>query len=82
MDGKSVGVTKSNGRFVVEIPDIAAHKLGKTYTVRLVTGGVTTVVKVSTLSYVQAILSSSKNEKEINAMMALYNYSTAAKAMN
>ena len=82
VDGKSVGVTKSNGRFVVEIPDIAAHKLGKTYTVRLVTGGVTTVVKVSTLSYVQAILSSSKNEKEINAMMALYNYSTAAKAMN
>ena len=81
VDGKAVSVTKSNGRFAVEIPNIAAHKLGTTFTVQLVTGGLTTVVKVSTLSYVQSVLSSSKNEKEINAVMALYNYSNAAKAM-
>ena len=81
VDGKAVSVKKSNGRFAVEIPDIAAHKLGTTFTVRLKTNGLTTIVNVSTLSYVQAILSSSNNEKEINAVMALYNYSTAAKAM-
>ena len=81
IDGKSARVTKNNGRFLVEIPDIAAHRLGTTCTVELVTGGLTTTVNISTLSYAQAVLASSKDEKAINAMMALYNYSTATKAM-
>ena len=81
VNGKTVIPKKANGRFVVEVPNIAAHRLGTTWTVKLTTSGLTTTVKVSALSYAQTILASSEDPKEINAMIALYNYSKAAKAL-
>lgn len=78
LDGKAVAVTKTGGRFKVVIPNIPAPELGDMHTVRLVTAGKVTTVKVSALSYANTILSSSTKDTEINAMTAFYRYYEAA----
>ncbi len=60
------------------IPNIAAHRLGTTYTVKLVTEKQKNTVKVSAMSYVKSILDNSEDEDMINAVMALYNYYSKA----
>lgn len=78
LDGKDVAVAKSGGRFKVVIPSIPAPELGDLRTVRLTTGGRMTTVRISALSYANAILRSSKKDTEINAMTAFYRYCAAA----
>ncbi len=78
LDGKDVAVAKSGGRFKVVIPSIPAPELGDLHTVRLTTGGRMTTVRISALSYANAILRSSKKDTEINAMTAFYRYCAAA----
>ena len=80
VDGAAAELTTEDGRFKLDIPDISAHRLGKTFTVKLVTGGQTTTVKVSALSYAYAILNTSKDPLAVNAVIALYKYYKAAAA--
>ncbi len=65
-------------RFKVVIPNIGAHLLGKEFTVNLKTGSLDNTVTVSAMSYVKAILQNpdktDTDHKDVNAMMALYNY--------
>ncbi len=67
-----------DGRFKVVIPNIAAHRLGRNYIVRLITDDrLENTVEISALSYAKAILENpkaSQEERDINAMMALYKY--------
>lgn len=79
LNGSPVSVQKINGRFKVVIPNIAAHRLGTTYTVCLKTGKGETTVKVSALSYIKDNITSS-DQDQVNAMIALYNYYAAAKS--
>ena len=81
LDGMDVAVSKTGGRFKVVIPGIPAPKLGNMHTVRLMTGKKVTTVRVSALSYANALLESSTNETLINAMTALYRYYEAAEAV-
>jgi hypothetical protein len=82
---------KEGGRFIVKIPNIAAHQLGETYTIRVYTGdncnqqvtSVYTQVQVSAMSYVYAMLTSEayeNNEDAKNAVASLYAYWRAAQA--
>ena len=80
VDGAAAEATMKDGRFTLEIPGISAHRLGNTFNVKLVTGGQTTTVKVSALSYVYAILNNAKDSLAANAMIALYKYYQAAAA--
>lgn len=58
----------------VSIPDIPAHKLGDSCSVTLTTDSGDTTIDLSPMSYVKKKLTSPKDEKEANAMAALYNY--------
>ncbi len=82
---------KEGGRFVVKIPNIAAHQLGETYNINVSTGdncyqqvtSVYTQVQVSAMSYVYAMLTSeayANNVKAKNAVASLYAYWQAAQA--
>ena len=81
VDGQTTFVdTDDSGRFIVEIPDIAANWLARKFDVRLTTENDTTTMKLSVLSYVKLVLENSENEAERNAMTALYDYYAAAAA--
>ena len=84
-------LTKEGGRFIVKIPNIAAHQLGETYTIRVYTDdncnqqvtSVYTLVQVSAMSYVYAMLNSEAYENNVkakNAVASLYAYWRAAQA--
>ena len=81
LDGRNVAVTKADGRFKIVIPSVPAPDLGNMYTVLLMTGNKVTTVRVSALSYANALLKSSTKETLINAMTALYRYYEAAAAV-
>ena len=79
VDGEiAEGKLMSDGRYMVVVPAIPAHRLGKTYTVTAKTDSGTATAKVSALSYVQGMLASSPNQVRANAMAALYSYFKAA----
>ena len=84
LGSSSVDATKqSDGRYLVTIPNISAHLLGKTYKVVVTTDSGTATVKVSVLSYVQGILNSeayASNTKAQNAAASIYYYYKAAYA--
>ena len=65
------------------IPNIGAHKLGETFTVKAVTTNGETTVTVSALSYVKGVLDAytSESTKDVNArnaVAAIYAYYEAA----
>ena len=69
------------GQYRVQIKDIPAHLLGKTYTLKVTTENGTATVKVSALSYVHALLSNAYyagNEDAENAAASIYYYYKAA----
>ena len=72
----------SDGRWRFTIPNISAHNLGQTYTVKIKTqkdgSDVTTTVKVSAMSYVYSCMVHSNNTLQKNAAAALYAYYQAA----
>ncbi len=84
LDGETYTATKqSDGRYLVEIPNIGAHLLGTTYTIVATTDNGTATVTVSALSYVRSILNSSTYANDAtakNAACAIYAYCAAAKA--
>ncbi|MCR5274491.1 MAG: CotH kinase family protein [Clostridiales bacterium] len=72
-----------NGRYLIEIPGIAAHKLAKSSTKTITTDGGTTTIKVSAMSYVYSILNSSAYANKSfakDAVCAMYKYYEAANA--
>ncbi len=71
---------QSDGRYLVAIPDIAAHRLGRTYTIVATTDNGTATVKVSGLSYVNGLLASSTDSVTQNAAASIYYYYAAADA--
>ena len=74
----------ADGRYRVAVPNIAAHKLGDTYTIQAVTANGTAKVEVSAMSYAQGLLNAAayaENTNAQNAMAALYKYYEAAAAM-
>ncbi|MBR3305466.1 MAG: hypothetical protein IKI74_06535, partial [Christensenellaceae bacterium] len=71
---------QSDGRYLVAIPDIGAHLLGRTYTVIATTDNGTATVRVSGLSYVNGLLGSATDTVTQSAAASLYSYFVAAKA--
>ena len=80
MDGKAVTATMDSGRKLVTISDIPAHQLGKTHTIVCTTDNGTATVKVSALSYVNAMLTAYTDAASQNAATAIYKYYEAAHA--
>ena len=79
VDGNPAEATlRSDGRYMVVIPAISAHKLGDTHVVTATTDNGTATAKVSALSYVQGMLANSPDAATANAMAALYSYYKAA----
>ena len=75
IDGAAAAAVKTDGRYRVTIPDIAAGDLGVSYRVKI--GGLT--LDLSALSYVNIVLNSpSRSQDYKNAMAALYDYYLAA----
>ncbi len=71
----------SDGRFLLEIPNIAAHELGKRFAIVAKTVNGTANVNVSALSYVQSMLNKDDaNTDAKNAVCAIYDYYKAAQA--
>jgi hypothetical protein len=82
LDGETYTATKqSDGRYLVEIPNIGAHLLGRTYTIVATTDAGSATVNVSVLSYVNSMLTAyAGNTNAENAACAIYHYGAAAKA--
>lgn len=77
---ENIAVKQPDGRYKIEISSIAAHLLGKTYTIT-VNARESFIIKVSALSYVRTVLnaSSAKDEEKKNCA-ALYKYYEATMA--
>ena len=77
---KYEAVKQSNGRYLVRIPDIPAHRLGEMITVTGTAGNAFSV-KVSALSYVRSVLNSSASGRAAkDCLSALYSYYAAVRA--
>lgn len=82
-NGQYKAVRQEDGRYLVIIPNIAAHQLGRIFELNIATESGTAVMKVSAMSYVYALLDSAAyqdNETAKNAVAAFYNYHLAADA--
>ena len=80
LDGnESANMAVKKGRdYVVEIGNISAHKLADIYAVKIVTGNVEFTVKVSALSYVQAVISDESESVAMKeAVTSIYEYYAA-----
>ncbi len=65
----------TGSRYKVVIPNISAHKLGQTYTVRIVTENGISIYNVSALSYVYAVLNSESFDSVAkDAVASIYKY--------
>ena len=84
VDGQPVSVVpEAGGRYRVTIPDLSADQLGDMHQVVISTDGADPLtVQVSALSYVKACLEDENaSDSMIDAMAALYYYSTASSAL-
>ena len=70
-------VKQSDGRYLVTVPNISAHKLGDKVTVTGNAGGSFTVV-VSPLSFVRDVLKNETKTESLNGLSSLYAYYMAA----
>ena len=80
LDGstENLAVLQSDGRYRVQISGISAHLLGEMHTIRVIAGG-TFDIKISALSYVNAVLSSSAfGNSAKQGVTSLYKYYTSA----
>ena len=74
--------TEEDGKYYIEIPDISAKDLDKTFTVKVTSSeGTVVTVKYSALSYVYSVLSGTENSDDPAALVrAIYLYNQAANA--
>ena len=78
VDGVDAEATQlSNGRLLLEIPNLGAHMLSRTYTVSITTENSSITVQISALSYVNTLFTYSTDAAD-NAASALWAYSNAA----
>lgn len=70
-------VKQADGRYLVSVPDISAHRLGDRITVAGNAGG-TFRVEVSPLSFVRDVLKNETGTKSRDALSSLYAYYAAA----
>jgi hypothetical protein len=77
--GEAFAANKRGDRYVVTIDDISAHKLADMNEVSITADGECRI-RVSALSYVNAVLSGGEEEDAKNAMASLYNYYEKAMA--
>ena len=78
-NGNTVDFTlekQADGRYLLIIPQIAAHQLGDMYTVSVDNGTMT--INVSALSYAYSVLTSEKSDAQKLCVSALYEYYNAA----
>ena len=76
----NLAVRQSDGRYLVQISGIPAHRLDYTNTIEVITDKGRFDIKVSALSYVNTILTSSKyNDNMKKAVTSLYRYYKATK---
>jgi hypothetical protein len=82
LDDESYTATKQgDGRYLVEIPNIGAHLLGRTYTIAVTTDAGSATVAVAALSYVKGMLAAYVGVTNAeNAACAIYAYYAAAAA--
>ena len=79
INGKKVeGKLQSDGRYMVVIPSIMSHELGKPHTVTAKTANGTATAQVSAISYVQGQLAASQDQATLNAVASLYKYYEAS----
>lgn len=71
--GEAFAAEKSDGRYVITIDDLSAHKLADMNEVSITAGG-EYKVRVSALSYANYVLTSSEDNDVRNAMASLYRY--------
>ncbi len=69
---------QSDGRYLVKIPNISAHKLGNSYNVTVTTDHGEATAKISAMTYVWGMLETYTGIMEQNAAAALYKYYEAA----
>ena len=72
-------VKQADGRYLVTVPNISAHRLGDTVTIRGTAGGAFQV-EVSPLSYVYDVLNVYTDEVWLNGLSSLYAYFAATAA--
>ena len=78
VDGVDAEATQlSNGRLLLEIPNLGAHMLSRTYTVSITTENSSITVQISVLSYANTLFTYSTDAAD-NAASALWAYSNAA----
>lgn len=79
--GGRIGSFQPDGRYKVQISDIAAHQLGDTYTIGVSTSKGSFDIEVSALSYVHTVLNSTQYSDDMKkAVTALYKYYAATMA--
>ena len=79
VDGVDAEATQlSNGRLLLEIPNLGAHMLSRTYTVSITTENSSATVTVSALSYANILFDAYATAAAENAACALWAYSNAA----
>lgn len=79
--GGGIGSFQPDGRYKVQISDIAAHQLGDTYTIGVSTSKGSFNIEVSALSYVHTVLNGTNETDEMKkAVTALYKYYKATLA--
>ena len=77
-----VKVNKTGKRYIVDVPDLAAHELSKDYTITITTEGGTATITVSALSYVKLLFNANETTLARNAAAAILGYATAAYNLN
>ena len=81
VDGDSFDVTMLGQRKAVQITNVPAHKLSKTYEIVVTTDNGSATITASALSYVKILLAAyAGNSVAENAAAAIYGYSAAADA--
>ncbi len=80
--GKEANVSKAGKRYSVEIQDVMAHELSKTYTITVTTEGGTATITVSALSYIKLLFNANEGALARDAASAILGYATAAYNLN
>ena len=82
-NGQYKAVKQEDGRYLVVIPNIAAHQLGRIYELNIATESGAAAMRVSAMTYVYELLNTvayQDNAAAKNAVAAFYNYYKAADA--
>ena len=83
VDNDPFDVTMLGQRKAIQIANVPAHELSKTYTIVVTTDNGGATIQASALSYVKILLAAyADNSAALNAAAAIYGYSAAADAYN